>query len=406
MSAVPNSPSNAPGSAPFTPPEAPASGKPAGSPKRKKVLTTIAAIFALAGLAYGSYWALVSRYYEETDNAYVQGNVVQVTPQIAGTVTKIHADDTALVKAGQPLISLDTADADVALAQAEAQLAQTVREVRTLFAAQAQAKANVSVREAELARAKDDLGRRKALAGSGAVSAEEIRHAESAVNAAQAALDVAKEQLASGRALTEGTTVANHPNVQRAAARVRETMLAQSRSTLYAPVSGQVAKRSVQVGQRITPGAPLMAIVPLDRLWVDANFKESQLREMHVGQPVTLTSDLYGGKVRYDGKIVGLAAGTGSAFALLPAQNATGNWIKVVQRVPVRISLDPKQLAEHPLRIGLSMRADVDLHDQQGPRIGDAVGTANAMTAYAVAAEEVEAAAKSRIDAIIAANLK
>ncbi|HJV88329.1 MAG TPA: HlyD family efflux transporter periplasmic adaptor subunit [Noviherbaspirillum sp.] len=406
MSAVPNSPSNTPGSAPFTPSEAPASSKPSGSPKRKKVLTTIAAIFVVAGIAYGSYWTLVSRYYEDTDNAYVQGNVVQVTPQIAGTVAKIHADDTNLVKAGQPLISLDTADADVALAQAEAQLAQTVREVRTLFAAQAQAKANLSVREAELARAKDDLARRKALAGSGAVSAEEIRHAESAVNTAQAALAAATEQLVSGRALTEGTTVANHPNVQRAAARVREAMLAQSRSVLYAPVTGQVAKRSVQVGQRITPGAPLMAIVPLDRLWVDANFKESQLREMHVGQPVTLISDLYGSKVKYEGKIVGLAAGTGSAFALLPAQNATGNWIKVVQRVPVRISLDPKQLAEHPLRIGLSMRAEVDLHDQQGPRVGDAVGTAGAMTAYAAAAEEVEAQAKAHIDSVIAANLK
>ncbi|WP_292934599.1 HlyD family efflux transporter periplasmic adaptor subunit [Noviherbaspirillum sp.] len=400
MSAVPNSSSNAHPSLPASP------AQPAGSPKRKKILLTIAAVFAIAAITYGSYWALVSRYYEDTDNAYVQGNVVQVTPQIAGTVTKIHADDTNIVKAGQPLISLDTADADVALAQAEAQLAQTVREVRTLFAAQAQSKANLSVREAELARAKDDLSRRKALAGSGAVSGEEIRHAESAVNAAQAALDAAKEQLASGRALTEGTSVASHPNVQRAAARVHEAMLAQSRSTLYAPVSGEIAKRSVQVGQRITPGAPLMAIVPLDRLWVDANFKESQLREMHVGQPVALTSDLYGSKVKYDGKLVGLAAGTGSAFALLPAQNATGNWIKVVQRVPVRISIDPKQLAEHPLRIGLSMRAEVDLHDQQGAPVGSATGTANAMTAYVAAADAVEAKAKARIDAIVAANLK
>jgi membrane fusion protein (multidrug efflux system) len=306
-------------------------------------------------------------------------------------------------------VALDTADADVALAQAEAQLAQTVREVRTLYASQAQAGANVAVRDAELARAKDDLARRKALAGSGAVSAEEIRHAESAVAAAEAAVAAAKEQLASGRALTEGTSVAQHPNVQRAAARVQEVMLEQSRTTLYAPVGGEVAKRSIQVGQRVNPGSPVMAIVPLDQLWVDANFKESQLRNMRVGQKVTLTADVYGGKVKYDGKVVGMSAGTGSAFALLPAQNATGNWIKVVQRVPVRIALDPKQLAEHPLRIGLSMYAEVDLHDQSGTQVqqaGDGAGNANTMTAYTPATNPLETKAKARIAEIIAANLK
>ncbi|MGE5652595.1 efflux RND transporter periplasmic adaptor subunit [Noviherbaspirillum sp. UKPF54] len=378
---------------------------PSGAPKRKKILLTIGAVFAAAAVGSGLYWALVSRYIEDTDNAYVQGNVVQITPQIAATVAKIYADDTSMVKAGQPLVALDTADTDVALAQAEAQLAQTVREVRTLYAAQAQASANLAVREAELARAKDDLGRRKALAGSGAVSSEEIRHAESAVAAAQAALAAAKEQLASGRALTEGTSVANHPNVQRAAARVQEALLAKSRSTLYAPVGGEVAKRSVQVGQRVTPGAPLMAIVPLDQLWVDANFKESQLREMRIGQPVTLTADIYGGKVKYAGKVEGLGAGTGSAFALLPAQNATGNWIKVVQRVPVRIALDPKQLAEHPLRVGLSMHVEVDLHERQGAPVGESAGRAHALTAT-TPGNPVDAAAKARIDTIIATNLK
>ncbi|KIF80754.1 HlyD family secretion protein [Noviherbaspirillum autotrophicum] len=378
---------------------------PSGAPKRKKILLTIGAVFAAAAVGSGLYWALVSRYIEDTDNAYVQGNVVQITPQIAATVAKIYADDTSMVKAGQPLVALDTADADVALAQAEAQLAQTVREVRTLYAAQAQASANLAMRETELARAKDDLARRKALAGSGAVSSEEIRHAESAVSSAQATLAAAKEQLASGRALTEGTSVANHPNVQRAAARVQEVLLMKSRSTLYAPVGGEIAKRSVQVGQRVTPGAPLMAIVPLDQLWVDANFKESQLREMRVGQPVKLIADIYGSKVEYAGKVEGLGAGTGSAFALLPAQNATGNWIKVVQRVPVRIALDPKQLAEHPLRVGLSMHVEVDLHDQQGVRVGEAAGNAKALTASA-SANPIDAAAKARIDTIIAANLK
>ncbi|GAB3551577.1 EmrA/EmrK family multidrug efflux transporter periplasmic adaptor subunit [Noviherbaspirillum agri] len=368
-------------------------------------MLTITTLFAAAGLAYLAYWAMIARYIEETDNAYVQGNVVQVTPQVAGTVRKILADDTAIVKPGQPLVMLDTADADVALAQAEAQLAQTVREVRTLYATQAQAGATLAMRESELARARDDLARRKALAGSGAVSGEEIHHAESAVSTALAAVNAAREQLASGRALTDGTTVANHPNVQRAVARVQEAMLAQARATLYAPTGGEVAKRNVQVGQRVAPGTPLMAIVPLDALWVDANFKESQLREIRVGQPVKLTADVYGSKVQYDGKVAGFAAGTGAAFSLLPAQNATGNWIKVVQRVPVRITLDPKQLAEHPLRVGLSMRAEVDLHEQQGTHL-DQAPVAGALTAYESADSSVATAAKARTDTIIAANLK
>lgn len=377
-----------------------------GKPKRKKIMLVISMVFFVAALAYGTYWFLFSRFIEDTDNAYVQGNVVQVTPQLAGTVTKIHADDTNLVKAGQTLISLDTADVDVTLAQAEAQLAQTVREVRTLYAAQAQSGANVTVREAELARAKDDLARRKALAGSGAVSSEEIHHAENAVAAAQAALEAAREQLASGRALTEGTNVASHPNVRRAAARVQEAMLAQARSTIYAAVSGEIAKRNVQVGQRVAPGAPLMAIVHLDQLWVDANFKESQLREVRIGQPVTLTADLYGSKVKYDGKIAGLGAGTGAAFALLPAQNATGNWIKVVQRVPVRITLDPKQLAEHPLRVGLSMHAEVDLREQSGPRLGNIAADSNMLTAHSSADSAIDDKAKAHIASIISTNLK
>lgn len=401
MTASANAPASAPTNA--TPiPLKPASG----APKRKKILLAIGSVFAVAAIGYGLYWELIARYTEETENAYVQGNVVQITPQVAGTVAKIYADDTNIVKAGQALISFDTADADVALSQAEAQLAQTVREVRTLYASQAQSGANLALREAELARAQDDLARRKSLAGSGAVSGEEIRHAENAVTATQAAVAVAKEQLASGRALTEGTSVAQHPNVQRAAARVQEAMLTQSRSMLFAPVGGEIAKRNVQVGQRINPGAPAMAIVPLDQLWVDANFKESQLRDMRVGQAVTLTADVYGSKIKYDGKVAGLAAGTGSAFALLPAQNATGNWIKVVQRVPVRIKLDVKQLAEHPLRIGLSMHAEVDMRDQSGPRVGDNAGNSNLLTAYAASVNPFDAKAKARIDTIIAANLK
>ncbi len=380
--------------------------EPQANGKRKKILLTLATFFAVVGIGFGLYWLLVSRFYEETENAYVQGNVVQVTPQIAGTVTKIYVDDTDVVQPGQPLVGFDTADANVALAQAEAQLAQTVREVRTLYASQAQSGANVTLREAELARAQDDLARRKALAGTGAVSGEEIRHAELAVSTAQAAVVAAKEQLASGRALTEGTTVMQHPNVQRAAAHVEEVMLTQARSTLYAPVGGEIAKRNAQVGQRISPGAPMMAIVPLDQLWVDANFKEAQLRNMRVGQSVKLIADLYGSKVKYEGKVVGMGAGTGSAFALLPAQNATGNWIKVVQRLPVRIALDPKQLEEHPLRIGLSMTAEVDIHDRSGAQISTAARNANSRTASTASMNPLDGKAKARIESIISANLR
>jgi membrane fusion protein (multidrug efflux system) len=374
------------------------------APKRKKILLIIGSIFAVIGIAWVADWALFTRFIEDTENAYVSGNVVQVTPQVAGTVTKIYVDDTNVVKAGQPLVSLDTADADVALAQAEAQLAQTVREVRTLYSGQAQSQATVTMRETDLARAREDLNRRKALAGSGAVSAEELRHAENTVAAEQSAVNAANEALASGRAMTGGTSVATHPNVLRAAARVQEVLLSQTRATLYAPVGGEIAKRNVQVGQRINPGAPLMAIVPLEQLWVDANFKESQLRKMRVGQSVKLTADLYGGKVEFDGKVVGLGAGTGSAFALLPAQNATGNWIKVVQRIPVRIALDPKQLAEHPLRVGLSMHAEVDLHDQSGSAVGENHSKTNTLSAF----DSTPAidAGRARIAAIIAANMK
>jgi membrane fusion protein (multidrug efflux system) len=361
----------------------------------------IGGIFLLLGTALFLNWLLVSRYYEETDNAYVQGYVVQITPQIAGTVARIHVDDTDLVKAGQLLVSLDPADTRVAVAQAEAQLAQTVREVRTLYTSHRPSDATLSQRQVELTRAEDDLAQRKKQAAAGTISKEELRHAEAAVNSARAAVNAAREQLLSGGALVDGTSVRLHPKVKSAAAHLAELLLAMQRTSLLAPVSGQIAKRSVQIGQRVSPGAPLMAVIPLDQLWVDANFKEAQLRNMRVGQSVTLESDLYGSSVKYDGKVIGMAAGTGAAFALLPAQNASGNWIKVVQRVPVRIALDAKQLAAHPLRIGLSMRADIDLHNQQG----NPLGTIKEAADYQLDTPSNKAS-QARIDAIIDANLK
>ena len=353
---------------------------------RRTGLTAITVLGLLGGLGYGAYWALALRHVESTDNAYVQGNVVQITAQVSGTVVAILADDADRVKAGQPLVRLDAADARVALDQAEAQLAQTVRETRTLYANNASFGAQVALREAELARtvselqrATDDVDRRAPLVASGAVGKEEFAHANaqraaarSAQAAAQSALAAARESLLSNQSLTDNTPVASHPGVQKAAARVREAYLALHRADLPAPLDGVVARRSVQIGQRVAAGTPLMAVVALDKLWVDANFKEAQLKNLRLGQPATLTADVYGKKVAFNGRISGLGAGTGAAFALLPAQNATGNWIKVVQRVPVRITLDPKELAAHPLRVGLSMEVDVDVSDTSGKTEADA----------------------------------
>ena len=353
----------------------------AAAPGRKKALSLVAAAVVLGGIGYGAYYALVASHFEHTDNAYVQANVVQITPQVGGTVVAIAADDTDKVKAGQVLVKLDQADARVALDQAQAQLAQTVREVRTLFANNGSLEAQIRSRQAdvtrtqtEVARAQDDVNRRAPLLASGAVGKEEFNHAtaqlaaaRSAQAGAESALSAAREQLTSNQSLTDGTTVDQHPNVARAAARVRETYLALQRAALPAPVDGYVAKRSVQVGQRVQAGSPVMALVTLDQPWVDANFKESQLQRIRIGQPATLTADVYGQKVTYHGKVVGLGAGTGAAFSLLPAQNATGNWIKVVQRVPVRLSLDEAEVKAHPLRVGLSMEVEVDVAQQDGP---------------------------------------
>jgi membrane fusion protein (multidrug efflux system) len=376
----------------------------AGNGKRRGILLKVTAVLIIVGIAYFAYWELVGKKFEHTDDAYAAGNVVQVTPQVAGTVLSIHADDTELVQAGQPLVELDRADAKVALEQAEAQLAQTVREVRVLFANNGSLNANVSLRASDLGRAKSDLARRQQLLSTGAVSTEEVDHARTALQSAESALLAAKEQLASNRVLTDHTSVEQHPNVQRAAARVRETYLGYARTNLPAPVTGYIARRSVQLGQRVAAGAPLLSIVPLNALWVDANFKEVQLMHMRIGQDVTLESDLYGSNVEYHGKVAGLSAGTGAAFALLPAQNASGNWIKVVQRVPVRITLDPKELLAHPLRIGLSMQVKVNISQEQGAPLA----TAPARTAPIYKTEVFEQSgneADKRIADIIAANL-
>jgi len=370
--------------------ESPSAPAPATKPrkpraKRRIALVGVATAVVLAGAAYGLYYWLFLSHYESTDNAYVQANVVQVTPQVSGTVVAINADDTDFVKVGQSLVRLDPADAQVALEQAEAQLAQTVREVRTMYVNNGSLKAQIAARDADTARAQsdvlraqDDVARRAPLVRTGAVGQEEFNHvtaqlaaAKSGLAAAQSAAEAAREQLASNQSLTENVPVEQHPSVLRAAARVREAYLALRRVELVAPVDGYVARRSVQLGQRVQAGAPLLSVVALNDVWVDANFKEGQLRNLRIGQPVELEADVYGKKVTYHGTIEGLGAGTGAAFALLPAQNATGNWIKVVQRVPVRIALDAKEVVAHPLRVGLSMDVKVDVSKTDGRVLAD-----------------------------------
>ena len=388
----------------------------AGNPQRRKALTALAAVVVLAGGAWGVYEWLVASHYENTDNAYVQGNVIQITPQTGGTVMSILADDTDFVQAGAPLVKLDPADARVALEQAEANLAQAVRQARTLYANNGSLAAQINLRQADVAkaqsdinRAQDDLRRRQALTGNGAVSKEELNHAQSqldsartALAAAQAGVVSAREQLASNQSLTQGVALDQHPNVLAAAAKVREAYLADRRTALPAPVDGYVAKRTVQLGQRVAAGTTLMTVVPLNQVWVDANFKENQLRNLRLGQPATLTADLYGKKVEYKGTIAGMGVGTGSAFALLPAQNATGNWIKVVQRVPVRISLEPEALKQHPLRVGLSMDAKVDIRDKDGQALAST--PRSEPVAQTTVYDALDQGAAEEVARIIAAN--
>jgi membrane fusion protein (multidrug efflux system) len=385
--------------------------------RRKRQLILLGIVCLLAGLAYGAYWLIVARYKVDTDNAYVQGNVVQITPQVGGTIVAIEADDTDNVKLGQMLVRLDPVDARVALDQAEAQLGETVREVRVTFANNNALAANVDSRQAdlnraqaELARLTADLARREPLVEGGAVSKEEIQHLQTAVAnarstqaAATSALAEAREQLAKNQSLTDGTTPETHPRVLAAAGKYREAWLASKRLGIAAPVAGTIARRSAQVGQRVASGVPLMAIVPLDQLWVDANFKESQLESLRIGQPAVLTADVYGRRTEFKGTVAGLGAGTGAAFSLLPAQNATGNWIKIVQRVPVRILLDAQELATHPLRIGLSMEVSIDIHDQSGKAVTESARTTP--VASTTLYDDLDKAADARVNAIVSANL-
>ena len=382
-------------------PEPTAAATPDGNRRRQRGLWILAAVVLAGGIGWAVYWFGFGRWFASTDDAYVGGRIVQVTAEIAGTVRTIYPEETDSVAAGQPLVALDRIDAQVARDTALADLAATVRQVRASFAQVGLAEARVRAREIDLRRARGDLARREAIAGGGSVSAEEVAHLREAVDSAAAALRAAHEDLDVALAQTEGTSVEQHPQVARAAMRVRDAALALRRTTITAPVAGVIGKRGVQVGQRIPAGMPLLALVPLEDVWVDANFKEVQLDRMRIGQPVTLHADLYGRGVTFHGRVQGFSPGTGAAFALLPPQNASGNWIKIVQRVPVRVALDPREVREHPLRLGLSMHAEVDLHDGSGAVLGQPSAQVDAsMPAH----EETDPEVESMISRVITEN--
>jgi membrane fusion protein, multidrug efflux system len=360
----------------------------ADNSKRKPLFAGLAGAVLVAGLGYGAWYALVGSHHVETDNAYVAADSAQITPLVGGPVRSVEVRDTQAVKRGQVLLTLDDSDARITLASAQADLAKAERRVRGYFATDQSLTAQIAAREADqaraaatlasaqsdLERARIDLERRKALAANGAVSGDELTRAQNAFANAQAAAASAKAAQAQAQAnraaavgsltantvMTDGTTVETNPEVAAARARVEQARLDLERTVIRAPIDGVVTRRNVQIGQRVAPGATLMQVVPIQQAYVDANFKEGQLSKVAIGQPVELKADLYGGSVAYHGKVVGLSGGTGSAFAMIPAQNATGNWIKVVQRLPVRIALDPAELKANPLRVGLSMTAAID----------------------------------------------
>jgi len=339
--------------------------------RRRRGFLLFGTAIVVTGLVYGAWWLFEGRFIETTDDAYVAGNIVAVTSRENATVTALYADNTQAVRRGQLLIDMDPSTAEVNMRAAEANLARVARAVRGTFASADSYSAQLSSAEVALAQAKSDYQRRQS-ALSGAVSGEELGHARDAVAAAQAAVNSARGGLAQAQSGISGVDIAHNPDVLAAEAQLRAAALVLAHMKIVAPVDGEIAQRTVQVGQHVNAGAPLMAVVPLSDVWVDANFKEVQLARMRIGQPVKITTDLYGSKVVYHGHVAGLGAGSGSAFAVLPAQNASGNWIKIVQRVPVRIALDPAELTNNPLRVGLSVSADVDVTDQAGPRVATA----------------------------------
>ena len=380
-------------------PSAPAPAAPASSSRRPLILL---ALGALVLVAWGVYYLLIGRYHVTTEDAYVNGNLARLTPQVSGIVIGIDTDETQFVRRGQVLVRLDPRDTDVALAQAKANLAQTVRDVAQVFTEELRDAAAVQTQEIQLSQANQDLERDQPLIAVHGVSQETVQHEQNTVHGAQAALRQAEATLASTRAAITGTTPASHPRVLQAEANLRNAWLAVARTKVVAPVSGYVVRRAVQLGQQVTPATEMLAILPVESVWIDANFKENQLRGIRIGQPVSISADMYGSHVHYHGRVLGLTAGTGSALAVLPALNASGNWIKIVQRLPVRIGLDPHELQNHPLFLGLSTSIDVDVHDASGAALSRQPAWPAALDTDVYA--DQEAGADAAISAILEAN--
>lgn len=374
---------------------------PATLHKRKVAMIALGGLFVLIAIIWLVYWLIWGQFEEYTDDAYVNGNMVQLMPQVPGTVVEINTDDTQLVTEGQVIIKLDQADYLVALQKAKADLAQTVRQVHQYFENAAQAQQNLLLDKANLIKAQLDLKRRKGLIGNRAVSREEMQHYQTAAEAAEASYNVSVHQLDAAQAFVKNATLYTHPLVETAKANLKIAYLNLQRTTIVAPVTGYIAKRNVQLGQQVSMNSPMLAIIPLRETWVDANYKESSLANLRVNQPVTLYADAYP-DISYHGKVVGLNAGTGSAFSLLPPQNATGNWIKIVQRLPVRIRFNEDELKKNPLQLGLSMRVTVNTHDRKGRRMPK---TAKSLYKYQTSAYAKQlAGADKLINEILQAN--
>jgi len=335
-------------------------------PKSYRFLWIFGAVVVVAGLAVLIYYLAIGQYHVKTKDAYVNGDLIRLAPQVSGTVMQITTDQTQPVTQGQLLVQLDPHDTDVSLAQAKANLAQAVRDVAQLFAQEQRDEAAVSAQEAQLTLANQNLSRDQGLIKAHGVSQEDLERDQENSHNAEAGVRQARATLAATQAAIQGTKPETHPRVLQAEASLRSNWLASNRTHVLSPVSGYVVRRSVQLGQQVNPGTEMLAIVPLNSVWIDANFKETQLAKLRIGQPVEVEADIYGSHFIYHGKVLGLTAGTGAALAVLPPENATGNWIKIVQRLPVRIGLDPRELRDHPLFLGLSTNINVDVHDLGG----------------------------------------
>ena len=380
----------------------PAPTRAASAPSRRPLI--LVGVVVLGIVVWALYYLFIARGHVSTDDAYVNGNLVRLTPQVSGTVVAINTDETQFVHRGEVLVQLDPRDTQVALAQAKANLAQTVRDVAQLFAEERRDAAAVQTQQVQLAQANEDVARDHPLIAVHGVSQETLQHEQNTVRSAQAALEQAEATLASTRAAIAGTTPATHPRVLQAEAALRTAWLAAARTKVLAPISGYVVRRAVELGQQVTPSTEMLAIVPVDSMWIDANFKENQLAGLRIGQPVKVSVDMYGSRVPYHGRVLGLTAGTGSALAVLPAQNATGNWIKIVQRLPVRIGLDPKELEAHPLFLGLSADVRVNVTDQRGAALSKQPAWPVELNTNVYS--DQDAGADAAINEILAANLE